>query len=232
MGRKRTFAVRMRWPAAALLVLLCAGLYGWWQLIHWTPPREAFPVQGVLVETGDSSVDFRALRAIGADFVYIEASEGGNRLNPDFTQDLVAARAAGLQAGAVHLYDPCLTADPQSANFVTVVPRDPDLLPPAIALERKAEGCAKHVSEAMVESELMTFLNQVEGHVGKPALLKLSPEFESTYHLASRLERNLWLSRTYFQPDYGGRPWTLWTANPMLHSDAGVDSLRWVVVQP
>ena len=32
--------------------------------------------------------------------------------------------------GAVHRYDPCQPADRQSANFVTVVPRDAKLLPP------------------------------------------------------------------------------------------------------
>lgn len=231
MGRKRGVAARLRWPAIGLLVLLIAGLIGWWQMIHWTPSRDAYPVQGVLVEAGDANVDFRALRAIGADFAYIEASDGGEDRDPQFDRLFAAARAAGLQVGAVHNYDPCITADRQSGNFVTVVARDPDLLPPAIALERTAEKCPKRVSEAAVESELMTFLNQVEGHVGKPALLKVSPAFEKTYRLAARLERNLWLTRTYFRPDYGGRPWTLWTATTMLHTEAGKDAVRWVVVQ-
>jgi len=231
MSRKRSLAARLRWPAALLLIALIAGGFGWWQLIHWTPSRESFPKQGVLVEVGDTAVDFRALRAIGADFAYIEASEGGDARNPDFVRMFAAARAAGLQVGAVHDYDPCITADPQSGNFVTVVARDPALLPPAIALERTAEKCPRRVSEAMVESELMTFLNQVEGHVGKAALLKVSPRFESTYRLAARLKRNLWLTRTYFHPDYAGRPWTLWTANTMLRTEAGDGEVRWVVVQ-
>ncbi|OCC25470.1 lysozyme [Croceicoccus estronivorus] len=231
MGRKRSLAARLRWPAALLFVLLIAAVAGWWRLIHWTPSREAFPMQGVLVEAGDGAVDFRALRAIGADFAYIEASEGEKSRDPDFIRYFAAARAAGLQVGAVHDYDPCIPAERQSANFVTVVARDPELLPPAIALERTAENCPTRVSEAAVESELMTFLNQVEGHVGKPALLKVSPAFEQAYHLAPRLERNLWLTRTYFQPDYGGRPWTLWTANTMLHTEAGSEPVRWVVVQ-
>lgn len=232
MGRKRSLAARWRWPAALLLVLLVTGAYGWWELTHWTPSREAYPVQGVLIVADDGTADFVALRAIGADFAYLEASEGAGNRNPHFDRNFAAARSAGLQVGAVHDYDPCITAERQSANFVTVVPRDADLLPPAIALDRTAENCPKRVSEAMVESELMTFLNQVEGHVGKPALLKVSPAFERAYHLAPRLERNLWLTRIYLQPDYAGRPWTLWTANTMLHTEAGEEPVRWVVVQP
>ena len=83
-----------------------------------------------------------------------------------------------------------------------------------------------------MESELTTFLNQVEGHVGKPAVLKVSVAFEERYHIAGHIERNLWLTRDWFQPDYAGRPWTLWTANGALRTEAGDEPVRWVVLQP
>ena len=231
MGRKRSLAARYRWPAALLLLVLIAAGVGWWQLIHWTPSRELYPVQGVLIDAGSGTADFKALQAIGADFAYLEASKGANGRAANFARNFAAVRQAGLQAGVVHAYDPCVPAERQAANFVTIVPRDPQLLPPAIALERTADGCPQRVSDAMVESELTTFLNQIEGHVGKPALLKISAGFEARYHLANRLERNLWLTRTRFQPDYAGRPWTLWTANDALRSEAGPVPLHWVVVQ-
>jgi lysozyme len=123
-------------------------------------------------------------------------------------------------------------AERQAANFVTTVPRDEKLLPPAIALDRLADGCRDPVSEAAVESELTTFLNQVEGHVGKPTVLKVAPGFEERYHIAERVERNLWLERDWLQPDYAGRPWTLWTANSSLRTEAGPEPVRWVVLQP
>ena len=141
-------------------------------------------------------------------------------------------RGSGLRFGAVHNYDPCVAAERQAANFVTTVPRDAALLPPAIALDKLAEDCASPVSEAAVESELTTFLNQVEGHVGQSAVLKLSPAFEERYRIAGRIERNLWLARDWRQPDYAGRPWTLWTANSALRTEAGDEPLRWVVLQP
>lgn len=232
MGKKRSPSARWRWLAALLLVLLVAGGFAWWHIIHWTPPRSEFPVQGVEIGMDDGRADFTALRAIGADFVYLEASNGENSHDLEFARNLAAALAAGLQVGAVHAYDPCLAAEKQSANFVTVVPRDAGLLPPAIALDKLADDCPERVSDAMVESELTTFLNQIEGHAGKPAVLKISSGFEARYGLAHRVGRGLWLSRTRFQPDYGGRPWTLWTANAMLRSDASAYPLRWVVLQP
>jgi lysozyme len=232
MGRKRAFSWRMRIAALVVLIALGAGGWAWWRAQHWAPPREDYPAQGVLIGAADGEPDFKALRAIGADFAYLEASDGASARDSRFPANLARVRESGLSFGTVHAYDPCVAAERQAANFVTIVPRDETLLPPAIALDKLADHCPDPVSEAGVESELTTFLNQVEGHVGKPAVLKLSPEFEERYHIAGRIERNLWLTRDWFQPDYAGRPWTLWTANGALRTEAGDAPVRWVVLQP
>lgn len=232
MGRKKSLVARWRWPAAGLLLALCAAAVGWWQFIHWTPPRDAYPLQGILVGETDGSVDFRAYRVIGANFAYLEASRSGGERDARFAQNFEAASKAHLQVGAVHAFDPCVPAERQAANFVTIFPRDQALLPPAVELDKLADECPRHVSDEAVESELTTFLNQIEGHVGKAALLKISAAFEDRYGLATRLERNLWLERDLLQPDYAGRPWTLWTANGQLRTEAGAEPVRWVVVQP
>jgi lysozyme len=232
MGRKR--AIRWRWRIAGALVLaaLVVGAVGWWQFAHWRPDSKAFPVQGVEIGAPDGPADFAAFKAIGARFVYLDASEGANGRDPVFAQNLAAVRGSGLRFGAVHRYDPCVPADRQAANFVTIVPRDPAMLPPAIELDRLADDCPTRVSEAAVESELTTFLNEIEGHVGKPAVLKVSQAFEEKYAIAGKLERNLWLTRDWFQPDYGGRPWTLWTANTAYRNAASEAPVRWTVLQP
>jgi lysozyme len=232
VGKKRAYSWRRRLAALLLLLVLVGAGVLWWQGRHWTPPRDQFAVQGALIGAVDGPVDFKAFRAIGADFVYLEASQGASGRDPAFAENLERVRASGLPFGVVHAYDPCVPAERQAANFVTIVPRDPSLLPPAIALEKPAEHCADPSSEAGLESELTTFLNQVEGHVGKPVVLKLAPAFEERYRIASRIERNLWLKRDWFQPDYAGRPWTLWTANSALATEASDAPVRWVVVQP
>jgi lysozyme len=240
MGRKRAFGWRARIGGALVLACLAGGGWAWWGAQHWRPDPAAFPVQGVLIGArdshgdgqGDGAPDFTALRAIGASFAYLEASEGAAGRDPAFGRNLRRVRASGLSFGALHAYDPCVPAERQSANFMTIVPRDAGLLPPAIALTRTAEDCAPRVGEAAVESELTTFLNQIEGHVGQPAVLMVSRAFEERYHVAGKLERNLWLARDWFQPDYAGRPWTLWTANSSYRNEASEEPVRWVVLQP
>lgn len=232
MARRRGSSARLRWLAALLLVALVGGIAGWWHLRHWTPERGLFPVQGVEIGSADEVVDWTALKAIGADFAYVDASASAFARDPSFAKHLEGARAAKLQVGAVHRYDPCQPAGPQAANFVTVVPRDAKMLPPAVELDRLADDCPVRVSDQAVESELMTFLNQIETHTGKPAILKITRQFEKRYRVATAIDRNLWLVRDRFQPEYAGRPWTMWTANGALATEADDEPVRWVVVQP
>ena len=232
MARRISGRTKLRLLGALLLVALIAGGYGWWYLRHWQPERELYPVQGVEIGVDDGKVNWRSIKAIGADFAYIDASASAFARDPAFSRNLEQALAADMQIGAVHRYDPCQPADKQAANFVTVVPRDQKMLPPAVELDMLGDQCPVHVSEAAIESELTTFLNQIETHTGKPALLKITKRFESRYGIAARIDRNLWLVRNRFQPDYGGRPWTLWTANKALDNEAGDSPLRWIVVQP
>jgi len=232
MARKKQRGWRLRAAGAVLLLAIVGAGALWWHLRYWMPSRAAFPLQGVEVGAADGAVDWTALKAVGADFAYLDASASAFARDPAFGANIDAARAAGLQVGALHAYDPCQPAERQAANFVTNVPRDAKLLPPAVELDRLADDCPSKVSDAAVESELMTFLNQVEAHAGKPVLLKLSPRFEDRYHIAAAIGRNLWLSRTRFQPGYAGRPWALWTANDRLMTDAADHPLRWLAAQP
>lgn len=231
MARKSQNSWRLRAAGAmALLAGLAVG-WGWWDLRQWRPSELEFPMQGVEVSGVDGTVDFKALKATGANFAYLDASASAFARDPAFVKNFEDARAAKLQIGAVHRYDPCQPAESQAANFVTVVPRDRKLLPPAVDLDLLADECPVKVTDAAVESELMTFINQIETHTGKPTILKISNAFENRYHLSSAIDRNLWLVRTRFQPDYAGRPWTLWSASTMFKSEAAEGPLNWVVVQ-
>src|SRR5690606_41262795 len=150
MGRKRAVSWRMRIAALVLLAALAGAGWAWWTAQHWAPPRSTFPVQGALVGAAEGAADFTALRAIGADFVYLEASQGARDRDAHFAKNLRRVRDTGLQLGVVRAYDPCVPAARQGAKFVTTVPRDGALLPPAVALARPAPGVAGAVTRAGV----------------------------------------------------------------------------------
>lgn len=233
--RRKQGSLRTRWAlrlvALAVLVAIIFVAWFWWDMRSWRPDSEHYPEQGAVIGSGVSDVRFETLKAIGADFVYLELAGTNAAPDPGFAARLKAAREAGLKVGVVEPFDPCLRADEQSARFTRMVPRDPDLLPPAIALTYTAAGCKPAVSDAAVESELTTLVNQIEMHAGKPVILKLGREFEARHHTATSTARDLWLMRDRARPDYAGRPWLLWSGNSQLVSEAAEGPIEWAVVQ-
>lgn len=221
------------WLAFALVVLATI-LYSAWLFVDmrsWQPGRSAFPEQGAVIPSGASGTRFETLKAQGADFVYLELAPPGGPPDPGFRSRFSQAREAGLQVGIVQPFDPCLRADPQSARFTQMVPRDTELLPPAIALVELPITCNPQVSEAAVASEVLTLVNQIEMHAQKPVILKLGRAFETKFRIAMMIERDLWLIRDRAEPRYAPRPWLLWSANSRLLSDAAAQPIEWVVVQ-
>lgn len=235
-GKSRTRRASRRWLLRLVAVLVLVGIafagWLWWDMREWRPDQTRYPEQGASLSAGAEGVRFETLKAIGAQFVYVPlppASGAAHSLA--LPQQVGRARAAGLAVGIVLNFDPCTPADRQSADFARMVPRDADLLPPAIALGVLADNCNPRVSDAAVESELMTLINQIENHAGKPVILKLTRAFEARHRTATAIARDLWLIRDRARPDYAGRPWLLWSANRALVSEASEEPVEWVVVQ-
>jgi lysozyme len=222
----------LRLAALVMLLAFAFAAWLWWDMREWRPDEALYPEQGAMVPASGADIKFPTLKAIGAQFVYLPLmDELATRGGMSFSERFQRARAAGLQVGVVLDFDPCLPADRQSGAFAQMVPRDPDLLPPAIALNRLADDCNPKVSDAAVESELMTLINQIEMHSGKQVILKLRPAFQERHKTATALARDLWLVRDRARPDYAGRPWLLWSANSQLASEASEEPIEWMVVQ-
>lgn len=235
-GKKAARRAPRRWllrlAALAVLFGLAFAAWLWWDMRSWRPDEALYPEQGALVPADGAQVKFATLKAVGAQFAYLPlVDELATRGGMSFAQRFAQARAAGLKVGVVLNFDPCAPADLQSGAFAQMVPRDADLLPPAIGLNRVADDCDPKVSDAAVESELMTLINQIETHAGKPVILKLRPVFEERHKTATALNRDLWLMRDRARPDYAGRPWLLWSANSALVTEASEEPVEWVVVQ-
>lgn len=233
-ARSKRAPRRWLWRLAALAALfgLAFAAWLWWDMREWRPDPALYPEQGAMVPDGVAPVKFETLKAVGAGFVYLPLTAGAGSDGPGgFADRFMQAKAAGLKVGVLLPFDPCAGADAQSGMFAQMVPRDPDLLPPAIALDRLADGCNPAVSDAAVESELMTLINQIELHAGRRAILRLSRAFQSRHRTATALARDLWLARDRARPDYAGRPWLLWSANSARMTEASEEPVEWVVVQ-
>jgi lysozyme len=218
-----------RLGAIALAVVL--GVYVVWSYATgWTPSRDEYPVQGIVVSEVNGKPDWARLGATGVDFAYITAVEGTRGRDKQFQANLDGVQQAGIRYGALHHFDICRLASDQATLFITTVPRNEKALPPAVQLDF-SDTCKGRPNRALILSELATFLGQIEAHSGMPAILLLTPEFEKEYQVSKAIDRTVWLEGNWFLPDYSARPWVMWTANTARHVD-GVDGpVRWAVVR-
>lgn len=216
----------------AMLLLLAFGVgVALWSAARWTPPREEFPFQGVMIDAGNGAVQWGSVKAAGADFAYLAATDGADRSDAMFARNVRGATEAGVQFGPVHRFDLCRLATDQAANFIRHVPRRVDALPAAVWLDFD-DRCPDRPTRALLLSELATFLAQIEAHMGKPSLIAPSAAFDADYRVTEGIARTIWLRRDFFEPDYGAHPWAMWQANDYVRISGADGTIGWSVVRP
>ena len=85
-GRNRKL---IRW-GALLLGLAIASFVVWSYVTAWAPSRDAYPVQGIVVNASNGQPEWAELGATGVDFAYLTAVEGAGGRDPQFQDNLAA----------------------------------------------------------------------------------------------------------------------------------------------
>jgi lysozyme len=222
---------RPGWLAVATLVAAAM----WWltrtESGDWHPSTLRYPRQGIDVSHHQGTIRWSLLPNAGVDFAYIKATEGGDYVDATFATNWAGAKAVGIERGAYHFYSLCRPGAEQAANFIRVVPRTPEALPPAIDLEYLG-NCDKPVSVATFHRELDAFIRLVERRYRQPVVLYLTGEFDRTYHVSARVDRPLWLRSILAEPRFGARPWALWQASSFRRLPGIAGRVDWNVARP
>jgi lysozyme len=218
-----------RLAAWLVLIIVAGGALTWWAA-RWTPDRAHYPVQGVSISAANGQVAWGSVKAAGAEFAYLSATDGVRGRDPRFTINRDGARVQGVPTGAVHRYRLCSFAADQAANFIRNVPRDPAALPPAVWLELDGD-CASPPSRALLLSELTTFLAQIEAHMGKRSIIAPSAAFDAEYDVSRDVARTTWVRGFFFIPGYGAHDWTMWQASDYVRINGADGTVGWNVVR-
>lgn len=191
----------------SVLATLAACAYFYFLSFH--PSAENYPVRGIDVSHHQGVIDWQKVAGAGVAFAYMKATEGGDFSDRRFAQNWREAGMTGLRRGAYHFFTFCRPGVDQAAHFIRTVPADPDMLPPAVDLEFGG-NCSKNAGRLDVDKELPAFLDIVEAHYGRKALLYATPEFYDAHMAGKPIKNPLWLRSILFEPDYNEQPWTLW----------------------
>lgn len=182
---------------------------------HWTDRRpHDYPVHGVDVSRWQGDIDWARVRASGASFAFIKATEGGDMTDPRFAENWAAARRAGLPRGAYHFFYFCRPAIEQARWFIAHVPKDPSALPPVLDVEWNNESptCRRRPPPAEVRAEMSVFLDALTRHYGRRPLIYVPPDFYRDNQLSRLTGYPFWLRSTAGHPEavYPGQPWAFW----------------------
>ncbi|MES0032171.1 GH25 family lysozyme [Mesorhizobium sp. M0040] len=170
-------------------------------------------VHGVDVSRWQGNVNWGKLRAQGANFAYIKATDGGDHLDPMFTRNWRSADAAGLKRGAYHFFYWCRTAGEQADWFIRNVPRVEGALPPVIDVEWNGDSsCKRRPSRQKVLEKMQVFMDKLERHYGQRPIIYTAPDFYRDNLRGAFLDYPFWLRAVAAHPSkvYPDRKWLFW----------------------
>jgi len=115
-------------------------------------------------------------------YVYLKATEGGDRIDATFERNIVLAHVYGLKVGSYHFYRPKTEQRKQLENFVSqCIPEEQDLIP---MIDIETTGGLS--TEDFCDS-LMTFLEMVEETYQQKPLLYTFRNFYNR-HLQGKID--------------------------------------------
>jgi len=202
---------------------------------HPWPARHApwnYAVHGTDVSKYQTSVDWHQAKAAGISFVFIKATEGGDRLDDKFHQHWREAKAAGIPHGAYHFYYFCRPAREQAQWFIRNVPKEAGTLPHVLDMEwnHTSPTCKLRPPAETVRAEMRIFLDMLESHYGKRPIVYTTIDFFDRNELASFKGNEWWLRSVAAHPDdlYGKHPFRFWQYTgtgevPGIEGDADIN---------
>jgi lysozyme len=181
----------------------------WKSRAPWT-----YAVHGTDVSKYQGSVDWAAAKASGISFVFIKATEGGDRFDERFNEHWRGAKAAGIPRSAYHFYYFCRPAHEQAEWFIRNVPKEANTLPHVLDMEwnHLSPSCKLRPPAAVVHREMRIFLDILTRHYGKRPIVYTSIDFFDDNNLSQFPGVDWWLRSVAAHPDdlYGSHPFRFW----------------------
>lgn len=164
-------------------------------------------IHGIDISHYQHGVFWDAVGSTKMAYVYIKATEGGDRIDSRYEENIQMARQHGIKVGSYHFYRPKADQEEQLLNFLTQCrPEEQDLIP-MIDVETTAR-----LDSAEFCDSLFKFLELVEHVYKQKPLIYTGANFYDKY-LREKLDRYLIMIAQYTEQEpvlADGRDITLW----------------------
>lgn len=173
-------------------------------------PSRLFGID-ISVYQGDE-MDFLTKHQDSLSFVICRATLGITVTDPDFANNWALIQQKGFIRGAYHFFECDDDPKQQAAHFLSVIGTlSPNDLPPILDFEKK--GLAGVTDTALIQRNLLIFLNAVEAATGRTPMIYVSSDFATSY-----LTNPAFAKYPLYVADYNGEnqpdvpaPWQSWT---------------------
>ncbi len=162
---------------------------------------------GVDLSHKNGKIDWDLLGKRDVQFVFIQATEAVDSIDPMFEYNLTQAKGRGIPSGAYHWLHPRLHVGQQAELFAHTVQSFSGLLPPVVCLE-------KHRAPAEdMEKNVTSFLKIVEARTGVRPIIYTSQDYWGRYLPGADwgCEYALWVDNPGDHFPAQVWPWAKWT---------------------
>ncbi|WP_246217637.1 glycoside hydrolase family 25 protein [Jiella pacifica] len=173
-----------------------------------------YPVHGVDVAKYQGDIDWEAARDGGVSFVWMKATEGGDRLDDRFKEYWAKAAAARIPRGAYHFWYHCRPGNEQAEWFIENVPKQRGALPPVIDVEWTpfSPTCTIRPPREEIVREVGKMSVMLERHYGQRPLLYIPIDVHRERLVGAFPNHEFWLRAVADHPDnvYENRRFRFW----------------------
>lgn len=192
-----------------------------WKAIYGDTNYPEGTVRGIDISHYQQDIDWERVRNASIQgspvrFVFIKATEGTDKFDPNFNLNFYQARRQGIIRGAYHFFSTKSSAKRQADFFCRMVQLEEGDLPPVLDVETEVDRISDYSREKL-RKEVLTWMDIVEKHYGVAPILYASYSFRQHYLGDPAFDRYpFWIAHYYVERLQYTGAWSFWQ-----HTDAG-----------
>jgi lysozyme len=173
-------------------------------------------LEGIDASHVQQAIDWPTVAGAGKTFAFIKATQGTTEVDPRFSANWPAAKAAGLLRGAYHFYQPGDDPAAQANHFLRTVMTEVGDLPPVLDIETASESASGSVeASTQLMQDVQRWLATVDAATGVSSIVYTSRGFFDSLGTAPAAvtRRPLWIAEygvSSPRPVTGWSTWTFW----------------------
>ena len=175
------------------------------------PSESQYPIRGVDVSSYQGKIDWEILARQNIRFAYIKATEGSSFVDPNYQTNISNASKTDLRLGAYHFFSYDSNGITQAQNFISVVEKTDDMLPPIVDVEFYGDKEKNLPDKDSVQIELTNFIQSIESYYGVKPIIYATEKSYKLYIAGSFSDCDIWIRDVISKPKLSdNRKWTFW----------------------